>query len=652
MSRLDQLIDAVRTRFLVQKLLDYGAWTLCCAAGVVLLLILVARIFLITLPPYTLLMGGAAVLAILVALVLALVHSPSREGTAIKVDEVLGLKERFSTALEARGSSDPFARAAVTDAEARARDVSIKHRFPLRFPRQAAYTMAAILALFLTDRFMPQLDVTGKQEKQRQAQVLERKREQARDALQSALAEVMSVPKVGPAEKSLAEARRDIEALLSQEIRDPTEAVKTASRAAAEAEAAKKKIEEAQKYGAGEIQKEPFKQLVAGQGDQPGDSMEQARQSLADGQFDKAAAALRATAEKFNTADAQTKAQMANDMKGLAEQLAKIAQDPATQQRIQKELEKQGATQEQARRMTEEMARAAAGDRQAQQRVRDMAENLARRNNGGMLPAPEALAPLMQKIGEMQAQANSQQRAAEMAQATQQLAGAMQKQAQQQQQSGQQAQNQGRQGTPQGSQNAQAAQQGSQQQQSGDKQGDGQSQQASQSGQQQGDGQAGQQPGDSQNTDGQAAMEAAMAQLEAMQQEAEMAAGQGGEGEEGGDAGMGWGDQMGQGDGQGKGEGFGPAGPNQGGIGEGPRPGKSPAPYTVKREVSKGETNQQGRVLAGWLVKADSIKGESREQLKELIVSAEKDAAEDVEQDRVPMRAQKAVRDYFDSMQQ
>lgn len=143
-----------------------------------------------------------------------------------------------------------------------------------------------------------------------------------------------------------------------------------------------------------------------------------------------------------------------------------------------------------------------------------------------------------------------------------------------------------------------------------------------------------------------------MAQLEAMQQEAEMAGSASGEGEAGGDAGQGWGEQMGQGNGQGQGDGFGPAGPNQGGIGEGPRPGKSPAPYTTKRELSKGETNQQGRVLAGWLVKADSIKGESREQLKGLIMSAEKDAAEDVEQDRVPLRAQKAVRDYFDSMQQ
>ena len=643
MSRLDQLIDAVRTRFLLQRCLEFGAWSVCCAAAGMLVLLVVARLFMISLPSYGLLVGGAAILCVLVSLTLAMIFSPSRQATAVQMDQTLGLKERFSTALQARGSSDPFARAAVSDAETQAQGVSVKHRFPLRWPRQTGYAAAAVVAAVLADRLMPQFDLLGKEQKQRQAAVMVQKRAEAKEALESALAEVMTVPRVGAAEKSLAEARRELESLLSQEIRDPLEAVKTASRAAAEAEAAKKRIEEGQKYAAGETQKDPFKPLAAaGQGDKADGSVNEAKRALSDGDFAKAAAALKAAADDFAKADDATKTKMAADMKALADQLANIAKDPSVQDRIEKELQKSGATPEQARAMAQEMSKAAAGDRDAQRRVRDMTENLARLNNGGLLPAPKMLEPFAQRVRDMQGEMSGQQRAAEMEGAARQLADAMCKQAGK---SGSQAQSQGRSGKSEsGGQNQQA--QGGDQKQPG-----GQGQQP-QSGQSQGDGQASQKPDGAGLADGQASMEAAIAQLEAIQQEAEMAGAGGGDGQEEGDAGPGWGNQMGQGNNNGQGDGAGPAGANQGGIGEGRRPDGVPAPYTTSREVSKGEVNPEGRILAGWLVKADSIKGESREQLKELIVSAKKDAAEDVEQERIPMRAQKAVREYFDSMKE
>ena len=59
---------------------------------------------------------------------------------------------------------------------------------------------------------------------------------------------------------------------------------------------------------------------------------------------------------------------------------------------------------------------------------------------------------------------------------------------------------------------------------------------------------------------------------------------------------------------------------------------------------------QKGRVLGSWFVKADTVKGESKEQLKEIVISAQRDQADDVDQDRVPLQTQKAVRDYFDAM--
>ena len=163
MSRLDQHVDAVRTRFLVQKLWDYSALTIICAVAALLLLTVVARMFLIGIPPKLLLIGGAALLAGGIALLLAIVNSPSREASAVKIDEVLGLKERFSTALASRNEKDAFAQAAVRDAEATASSVSIHKRFPYHFPRLGFVAIAAVLAFVLVDGVRLRLDPPGAQ---------------------------------------------------------------------------------------------------------------------------------------------------------------------------------------------------------------------------------------------------------------------------------------------------------------------------------------------------------------------------------------------------------------------------------------------------------------------------------------------------------
>jgi hypothetical protein len=91
--------------------------------------------------------------------------------------------------------------------------------------------------------------------------------------------------------------------------------------------------------------------------------------------------------------------------------------------------------------------------------------------------------------------------------------------------------------------------------------------------------------------------------------------------------------------------------PNQGGIGAGDRSAKEQAPYAVKPEMSPSLDDDKGKVLASTLVKASSIKGESKEALKEVSEAAIKEAAEEVDQDRVSRQAQRVVREYFGSMQ-
>lgn len=616
MSRLDQHIDAVRTRFLLQKLLHYAAWTLLGTAGGLVAVTLICRLFAVGLPPRLLLWSLFGIVAVLVALALAVRRCPTRHATATRMDEVLGLKERFSTALLARDSDDPFAHAAVHDAEQVAGQVSIHKRFPYQFPRMGAWALGGVALLLVVDQYMPVVDVLSREEKARIAAVQAQKQKEAHDLVEKALAEVNSIPKVGGEEKALATAKSELQNLLSEPIKDPAEASRTAQKAMQDAEALRDRVKDTQRLADAAEQAKAFKSLA---NTPMGNTLSDTKKAMSEGQFDKAAAKLQDAIKEFNSADAQKQAEMAKDMTQLANQLKQLANDPAVQEQIRKQLQQAGANKEQAERMMDEMQKAAAGDKEAANRVKDMAENLARQHNGGILPAPEALQKFMTQVQQAQGKMNAQQMAQQLSQAGQQMANAMQQQARQNasNQSGQANQN------PAGQKN----------------------------------GQSGKQPGNQQNqsemADAQQAMQDSMNQLEAMQQEAQMAGACSGDAEGQGGQGQGkWGNGQGMGNNPGQqGGGNGWAGQNGGGQAMGDRSYKSPAPYSIKKEVSRGERDDRGKVQAGWFVKADSIKGESKAQLQELIMSGQKDATDEVEQEHVPNEAQQVVRKYFDSMQ-
>ncbi|GEM_PF-804551 len=661
MSRLDQHIDSVRTRFLIQKLLHYAAWVAACACTALCLTIVLSRIFDFAIPSMLLLLAGAGALVSLISLILAAACSPSRHATAMKIDEVLHLQERYSTALYARGNRDEFAQAALSDAEHTANMVSIRKRFPMQMPRMAYPAMGAVLALFLADRYLPQFDLFGREEAAKKQIVQKQKEEQARQLVEKALVEVNSIPKVSNEAKALQAARRDLDELLKNPINDPTEASVTAQKAMQQAEAARQRIEDVKATADKVEQADIFRPLTSAQ---TGGFYEDFKKSVTESKFDKAGTDMKAAIDKFNKADAQTQEKMAADMKQMAEQLAKIANDPSVQGQIQKQLEQAGATPDQAKQMMREMEKAAAGNQASQQRVKDMAENLSRKMNGGILPAPQELATFMQKVQQAQAKMQAQDSAGQLSQAASKMAQAMQNanaqnkaQAQNQPGSQQQAGQQGKQGQQQQQANAQQqqGQQGNQQQQQGGGQsnqqqsGQGQQQTAAQQGKQgSGDQQQGN-PGQSQMADAQQQMNDALNNAQGKQDDTGGSmAGSGGEGEDAEGGKWDSGQQQAQGgqqNGQGVGQGF-----SNAGIGERRKGGATP--YTLKKEVDKGEMNEKGKVLSSSFVKADSIKGESKEQFKQIIQSAQKDTADDIDRDRVPMQARDAVKKYFDSIQQ
>src|SRR5687768_7355581 len=112
MSRLDRHVNLVQGKLTLSLLLSALAWSLLGFGTLVLLTVLFGKLFAIYPPkPMAFFWSGLA-LAVAGAVAFALSRKPSPQQAAVAIDERLGLKEKFSTALYMRPtSSDPFAAA-------------------------------------------------------------------------------------------------------------------------------------------------------------------------------------------------------------------------------------------------------------------------------------------------------------------------------------------------------------------------------------------------------------------------------------------------------------------------------------------------------------------------------------------------------------
>jgi len=110
---------------------------------------------------------AVVVVANIVAVVMALLK-PGRDevSLAVAVDQRLGLKERFATAVQVARNDDPFAVAAVADATGAANDPTIARRvreaFRPQAPRGWWLTPLVALALVCTWVFIPQGDLLAR----------------------------------------------------------------------------------------------------------------------------------------------------------------------------------------------------------------------------------------------------------------------------------------------------------------------------------------------------------------------------------------------------------------------------------------------------------------------------------------------------------
>lgn len=584
-------------------------WSLTILATMVWLAVIVDRVIQMRLPRQEWWLYGALVAAGVGALVYAMIRRPSAHDAAVAIDEKLGLKEKFSTALYARSDNDPFAQAAVRDAEQTAEKVSLQKKFPIAIPRTAYSTLALIVCVALTAWLVDPMDLFGKEAERKRQIDDQAKVEQTRKVVEQALATVNAIPKAAVDEQAIKLAKQDLEALLNQPMKDSALAHRTAMKALQDVDkAVAEKIKNSQRFANAQNDAKMFKSMSAPSNEQG--PVADAHRAIAKGDFTNAVNKIDEAVKKFDQMDDKEKEKAAQQMKNMAQQLQQLANDPAAQQKMQQQLQQLGASQQQAQQMMQQMQQAAAGDKQAAQQLQQQAQQLMQQMNNGQGPTQQQQQQINQMMQQMQAQANGAAQAQQMAQAAQQMAQAMQQAAQQNGQPGQQNQQmaQGQAQMQQQLQQMQAAQQDAQQIAAAQQAAQQAAQDAANAMNGQGQGQnPGQQPG-------------------------------GGQGAQG---------QWAQGDPQQPGQGMGGPGQGQGG-----RAPKEQAPGAFKQEVSPVQDIDEGKILASMFVKDDSLKGESKVELGEIIETAQKESTDEVDQDRISRQAQGVVQEYFRTVEQ
>jgi hypothetical protein len=621
MSRLDRHIALVRGKLILGQFFKGLAWSGLAIAAIAWTAIMVDRLVQLHLPHQRLIFLISLGVGTLAAWAFSLWRRPNPRQAAIVIDEKLQLKEKFSTALYVRPSNDPFAMAAVRDAEQTADNVSLRKRFPVEVPQRpliGASGMACVA--LLTFWLMPSFDLFHVEANhQKKLEIARHDRAVAEKSVRDAIVQLDNAPKQVANAESIKLARNELSEALKHPGDDPVATQQKADNALKEMEAVKAQIKDAAKFAEAKDEMRALEALP-NTPDETG-PIAAARDALSKGDLSTAVEQLKDTVDNFDKKPPEEQKKTAEEMAKLAAQIQQQANNPKVQQNIQNQLQQMGMNQKQAQAMAQQMQAAANGDKAAQQQVANAAKQLSQQMNAknpgaSMAQQQQLAAQISSAMGQMQSQANGQAQAQQLAQSASALAQAMSQAANaQQQQSG---------GKP-GQQNA-----------------GGQSAQAQAQQQQQ---QAGQ------------AMQQQMQQMQAMANAAQAgAAGQSGSspGQNGQQGNQPNGQQPGQpGNGQwAQGNPQNQPGQGDGAPGQaaGDRPAPQEAPFGVKQELSESQTDEKGKVLASSFVKAGTIVGESKAGLSDAVLQEKQDAADQVDEDRIPRASAQAVKNYFQTL--
>lgn len=304
----------------------------------------------------------AAAAALLIAGIWTTVTRPTLMRAAIMLDDAAGLKERLSTALAIQNDPDPFAQAAVRDAERTAGHVHVPTHIRYRMAPQWPWSIAMVLAAVILALFLPPLDLFAS-ESPEPAAVPRETVAAEQVAIETKFKEELDkLKKLAEKQRSLDDLNLDLDDELTQMPDEPPsdpeglrrEAVKRIDNVQ---DQLRKKLDASDAEAVRDV-----KRMLAGLQRQDRGQQTELSQALADGDFSKAQRELQKMMQELKEAAAkaddptaqQRLAEMQKKLARLSEQINKLSDTT----KLQKDLKNTaGLSDEEARKLLDKLSR-------------------------------------------------------------------------------------------------------------------------------------------------------------------------------------------------------------------------------------------------------------------------------------------------------
>ncbi len=358
MSRIEKQVGQARNRLTLNIVLEALSVGLLVGGSAWALTTLVTRLLALDLPLWH---GAwmAASIGVLFALGGVLRYRPSLFAAAVALDGAAGLKERLSTALSTLHNDDPFVRAARRDAEKTATTVHVPTHVHYRSPRLWPWSATSLVVALLLVWLMPVVDLfAGEQDGQEQVEreQVEAEKQAIASTFEQSINRIKELSQGKPGLKDLAAELEPLELPT-----DPTATPEDIRRDAVKRiddvrDKLKKQLDESN-YDPSQELKRMLARLKQQGANAQSDTLSQ---TLADGDFSAAKKELEKMIEELkeaarNSDDPEVQqrvAQMEQDLRQLAEKMAKLGDSV----RVQKELEnKAGLSEEQAKELLDKL---------------------------------------------------------------------------------------------------------------------------------------------------------------------------------------------------------------------------------------------------------------------------------------------------------
>lgn len=352
MTSCERLVSVARSRLRLRRAVEAVPRATIAAAIALLAAFLAGKLLPIEMPEWWITSVVISVCALAAVAIRAAIQPPTALEAAIEADQALGLRDRLSIAVASRGSDDPFAQAAVADAERRAADPALRAtlRRTLRpgTPQGWWWAIPVIVVAVLVEALVPAISWTPSANAEESVA--------ARDEANEALAELDTAIREQP---ELESALGDSD-LLGEDGEDPFEALEDPEEIRLEAIRRMTALEErlesvlaGEDAAAAEAMRDALSEL-----DVPSEGLAQELAlAMRLGDYAKASEAIEAMRERFEKSpeeggltDEERQA-LANELEKLAEQLEKLA---AEQQSLDEALRAAGVDPAQAGELSPE----------------------------------------------------------------------------------------------------------------------------------------------------------------------------------------------------------------------------------------------------------------------------------------------------------